>query len=125
MDFANTHEQAMRGNTGASALYAASALAGVGAALLFGGALCAAIFGFSASGVGLILVAIGIAIALLIELFKTNELQDWLERCLFGDLREQRYPDLEEEMEQFELALKALGFKSEEEEVPAAAIPAN
>jgi len=62
MDFANTHEQAMRGNTGASALYAVFVLAGVGAALLFGGACGAALFGLSATE--LILVVIGMEFGL-------------------------------------------------------------
>lgn len=125
MDTRNAVREYGKGNVGITWLYGLSSATGIGAALLFSGWITATIFGLSATGVGLILVAIGIAIALLIEFFKTNELQDWLERCLFGDLGEQRYPNLEEEMEQFELALRALGFKSEEEEVPAAAIPAN
>ena len=69
-------------------------------------------------------MAIGIAIALLIEFFKTDELQDWLERCLFGALDAgSRYQDLNEEMKQFGLAMKALGFKCDDETAPATTVP--
>ena len=82
--------------------------------------------GLSARSIGLILVAIGIAIALLIELFKTDELQDWLERCLFGALAPgERYSNLNEEMDQFGIAMKALGFRSEDEQAPPTAVPAH
>jgi hypothetical protein len=126
MDFSNAHEHAMRGNTGVSALYAVSAFAGVGAALLFGGAFGAAIFGFSATGVGLVLVVIGIAIALLIEFFKTNELQDWLGRSLFGTMEaDKRYANLEQEMVEFGLAMKSLGYRREDEANSTTALPAH
>lgn len=47
-----------------------------------------------------------IAVAVLIELLKDNELQDWLERCHLGGLVAQRYRDTQEEERQFKLALE-------------------
>ena len=121
-------QEAKKGNQGVMALYFLSAGAGIGAALLFSGLLGATVLGLSASGVGIILVIVGIAIALLIELFKTNELQEWMERCLFGTLEKgKRYQDFEQEMEQFDVAMKALGLKTDgdetEDELGAAPAP--
>lgn len=67
------------------------------------------------------LVAIGIAIALLIELFNSNGLQEWMERCFFGSISEgERYENIEEELGQFELAMENLaknnGERGSEEE---------
>ncbi|MDH5822334.1 hypothetical protein QFW77_04925 [Luteimonas sp. RD2P54] len=74
---------------------------------------------------GVILVLVGIAIALLIEFFKSNELQEWMERCLFGALEEgERYQDFEEEMEQFEKAMRALGLKVDADEADGVSAPA-
>ena len=70
----------------------------------------------SASGVGLLLLAIGIGIALLIDFFKNDALQEWMERCLFGKQGDERYGGLKVEMEQFEAAMKALGIETEGEE---------
>lgn len=96
MDFRAANQERQRGNYGMLAFYIVSGVAGVGAALLLGGAFGATILGLSATGVGLVLVLVGIAIALLIEFFKTDELQDWMERCLFGALEEgKRYQELE------------------------------
>lgn len=62
------------------------------------------------------LVAIGIAIALLIELFKSNDLQEWMARCYFGTIsNDARYDSFEDELDQFELAMKKLGVKSDGE----------
>ena len=55
------------------------------------------------------LVAIGIAIALLIELFNSNGLQEWMERCFFGSISEgERYENIEEVLSQFVLAMNNL-----------------
>ncbi len=125
VDFGNAVTEIRKGNVGMFWLYAASSVVGVGAAAALGGFLGATIFGLSATGVGLVLVLIGIAIALLIEFFKTNELQEWMERCLFGALEKgKRYQDFEQEMEQFEVAMKALGLKTEEDEIEGESSPA-
>lgn len=77
------------------------ALAYVGSAAL--GVLAAAALWFSWTGVGLILIVLLMAVVCIIEYFKNNKLQDWLERCLWGKGSE-RYKSLEEEMAQLKLA---------------------
>lgn len=56
------------------------------------------------TGVGLILVALLIAVAVFIEYFKDNKIQDWLERCVWGHGPAPRYRDVKEEMEQLRIA---------------------
>jgi hypothetical protein len=77
-----------------------------------------------ATSIGIVPVIVGIAIALLIEFLKTNELQEWMERCLFGALDEgDRYQEFEVEMEQFEVAMRALGMKAGDDETEDEAVP--
>ncbi len=52
------------------------------------------------------LVLLMIGIGILIEFIKDNPIQDWLERCSWGRLKEQRYPDLRTEQDQFQQAIK-------------------
>ena len=48
-----------------------------------------------------------------------------MDRCLFGTLeKSKRYQDFEQEMEQFEVAMKALGMKPEEDEEEGESSPA-
>src|SRR5690606_2052044 len=86
MDFHEAYKQRMRGNLGIAGMCLISGVAGVGAALLFTafGAKLLGLTVAAATGIGIILVVIGIAIALLIDFLRTNELQEWMERCLFG-----------------------------------------
>ncbi len=92
----------------------------------WGGGFGTSIFGLSATGVGLVLVVIGIAIALLIEFFKTNELQDWLGRSLLGTMEaDKRYANLEQEIVEFGLAIKSLGYRREDEANSTTALPAH
>lgn len=66
----------------------------------------ALLFGVAASGVGIILVVAVLVIAILIEVFKDNKLQDWLERCHFGKFAaKDRYDDPGVEIEQLNVAL--------------------
>jgi len=66
----------------------------------------ALIFGASSTGVGIIWVVLVIAIAVLIEIFKDNKIQDWMERCYFGKFDEDdRYHDPKKELSELELAL--------------------
>ncbi|MFC3552431.1 T6SS effector BTH_I2691 family protein [Lysobacter cavernae] len=94
------------GNEGVAVLYALSAFAGIGAVVAFstwGGAL----LGAAATGVGLILVAVAILIAVLIEVFKDDKLQDWIERCYFGKFdASDRYRDAEVEMKELKIAME-------------------
>lgn len=58
------------------------------------------------TGWGLILVLLMFIWSFVMLRMTDNKLQDWLERCLWGSLKEARYPDLETEMGQLEVALK-------------------
>lgn len=84
------------------ASYAASALVGVGLSVALA---CAALLGAMAIPVIGILVALLIGIGILIEFIKDNTVQDWLERCPWGVLKDQRYPDMETEQAQLKQAL--------------------
>lgn len=53
-----------------------------------------------------ILVLLLICIGFLIEHIKDNPIQDWLERCPWGKLSDQRYPDMVTEQAQLKQALK-------------------
>lgn len=85
------------GQYGLARMYTASAALGVGAAL-------ALMFGWT--GVGLILVGLLISVTVLIEFFKDNKVQDWLERCAWGKGPGQRYPTVEVSMRELDLALQ-------------------
>lgn len=77
----------------------------VGSAVV-GFALSAALlFGASIPIIGLLVVLL-IGIGILIEYIKDNPLQDWLERCPWGILSAQRYPDMATEQAQLAQALK-------------------
>jgi len=54
----------------------------------------------------LIFVALLVVIGVVIEIIKDDPLQDWLERCPWGILPAQRYPNKEIEQEQLTLAFK-------------------
>ncbi|UJB30812.1 hypothetical protein [Chromobacterium sp. Beijing] len=83
------------GNVGLAFLYGGSALIGLTltVALLLG-------FNF----IGLLLVIAFIGIAILIEYFKNNKVQDWLERCLWGKGKSAHYQNETEELQQLKLA---------------------
>jgi hypothetical protein len=101
LDVVKAAEAATEKQAGLAWLYAGSALFtfGVTAAMLFTTSLAALpVIG--------ILVVILIGINLLIEHNKDNPVQDWLERCPWGILTEQRYADLPTQQDQL---LKALG----------------
>ncbi|MDR5894400.1 T6SS effector BTH_I2691 family protein, partial [Halomonas mongoliensis] len=71
--------------------------------------LGAMIFGAASTGVGIILVVLVIVIAVLIEVFKDNKVQDWMERCYFGKFEEdERYQNPELEVHELELALNEM-----------------
>ncbi len=93
------------GNRAIAFLYVASAVSSVAALVAFS-SLGPLIFGAAATGIGVVLVVIVIVIAILIEVFKDNKIQDWLERCSFGNLANERYADGEVEMAQLKLAIE-------------------
>jgi len=60
-----------------------------------------------ATGIGIVLVVLVIVIAVLIEIFKDNKLQDWLERCYFGNFdAAERYADHAAEARELAVALE-------------------
>lgn len=84
------------GNKGVAFIYGASAVGGLAAVV-------AILAGWT--GVGLILAAFLIAVTLLIEFFKDNKLQDWLERCFWGKGVGPHYESMEVEMAEFKKAI--------------------
>ena len=84
-----------------AALYFASAGLGLGAATLL---LLTGMFAW-AGPLALVLIALLIGIAVLIELFKDNKVQEWLKRCWWGNGPDAKYPDLESELAEIEKAL--------------------
>lgn len=84
------------------ASYATSALVGAGLSVALA---YAALLGAAAIPVIGILVALLIGIGILIEYLKDNPTQDWLERCPWGVLKDQRYPDMATEQAQLKQAL--------------------
>ncbi|MDR5894404.1 hypothetical protein QC820_16565 [Halomonas mongoliensis] len=114
-DVRNAWQAANQGNVGVAVLYSISAVAGFGAAALFSGWISVAAFGLSSTGVGIILVLAVMGFSIWLDFIKNNALQDWMERSCFGKLINTRYEDHKMEMEQFELAMEALGVKAEGE----------
>lgn len=83
-------------------LYASSAVAGIAlTSLLF----YSAWLGAAAIPVIGLLILLCIGIGVLIANIADNRIQDWLERCPWGILESQRYPDMATEQAQLELAL--------------------
>jgi hypothetical protein len=101
LDSNRAMEEWGEGNAGISIAYGVSA--GLGLTILIA---------FSYAGpvgiaVGVICLALLLGVTVLIELFKDNKLQDWLERCFWGILVDQRYRNLDVEMDQLNLAMEA------------------
>lgn len=72
----------------------------------FMGVMVVAALWFGATGVGLIVVVVLIAASLLLDYFKPDNMQLWLERCYeWGRLVEQRYRDERTEKRELDLAL--------------------
>ena len=91
------------GKTGLGVLYLSSAVLGLGAAGLM---FVASFFSIAWAGpVAWILIALLIAVAVLIEFFKDNKIQEWLKRCWWGNGPDARYPDVETELAQLKQAL--------------------
>ncbi|MGQ7246799.1 T6SS effector BTH_I2691 family protein [Halomonas sp. V046] len=112
-DVYHTVRELRSGNVGMAGLYLTSAFSGVGAALLLGGYLGAGFTTFgiflSATGIGVVLVLVGIGIALLIGFLENDAIQEWMNRCAFGKLKNERYGELGIELSQFEMAMKEMG----------------
>ncbi|MEG0183702.1 MAG: hypothetical protein RR704_09640, partial [Stenotrophomonas sp.] len=99
MDGVRGVQEGLEGNRFVASLYFASAILG-GAILYLAGASS------TLPGLGWIAAVLLIGIAVLIELVKDNKLQDWLERCYWGNFNEaERYTHLETEMRELNTAL--------------------
>jgi hypothetical protein len=91
-DVAHAVEEFNQRNLGMFGLYLSSAA--VGGVLAIGVA-----FGLVTGGVAIVLFIVLVALAVLIELFKDNKIQDWLERTLWGNIA-----SMTREMKQLEAA---------------------
>lgn len=98
LDFNKAHSEYKEGADAAVVgAYLGSGLAGAVLTLALVSAWALPVIGV------LLLLAIGLGI--LIEYLKDNPIQDWLERCPWGKLKNQRYPDFATEQAQLQLAL--------------------
>lgn len=109
-DFSNAYQETVKGNITASILYLLSGTLGLGAAVVFTswGASLLGLSAIAATSIGLILITMSIFIGLMIDHFKNNSLQDWIERCFFGIIEEEKYKSLDIELEQLKVAIKNL-----------------
>lgn len=99
LDFLKAWEVSKEGGSGLLiAAYAGSGILGFGLAL--------AIMYSASLPVLLVIVVLLVAVGLVIEFLRDNPLQDWLERCPWGSLVNQRYASMKIEQEQLVLALK-------------------
>lgn len=91
------------GRTGLAILYGLSAGLGIGAATLM---FISSLIALSWAGpVAWVMIGLLIAVAVLIEFFKDNKIQEWLKRCWWGNGPDAKYPDVETEMAQLKQAL--------------------
>lgn len=98
------------GNKGVAILYGASGVAGITAGVMMffaasSPAMSIPFFGWILAACA----AIAIAASVAISYFKDNSLQDWVERCSFGKLVDQRYATLAIEQRELKLAYKDMG----------------
>lgn len=85
------------GQAGLSRAYLASSALGVGATV-------ALFLGWT--GVGLVLIGLVIAVSVLIEFFKDNKVQDWLERCVWGQGPGAQYSSVDMSMRELDKAVQ-------------------
>ena len=98
-DFIRGWNEFKEKNHSIAAAYAISGVAGL--------VLAFAIVG-SAVFVGVIAFVVLMLASVFILWQQDNPGHDWLERCLWGSLESQRYPDVDVEMEGYEIALRAI-----------------
>lgn len=96
-DLLHFKEEAQQYNWGMAGLYLASSV--VGGVLAVG-----LLAGFLSGGVAIILLIVLVGLALVIELFKDDKIQDWLERTLWG-IEGDSYGSSDVEMKQLGLAI--------------------
>ena len=84
----------------------ASGVFSVVAVIAFSGWAASLIGATLATGIGIVLVVLVIVIAVVIEVFKGNKAQDWLERCYFGSFEsDERYGEAELGLKELKIAL--------------------
>ncbi|WP_307188096.1 T6SS effector BTH_I2691 family protein [Massilia niastensis] len=106
LDALKIREAMSESQPGLAWLYGASAIVGIGlTAALVNLAASAAFLGVATIPVIGILVILLIGIGICIEFVKDNPVQDWLERCPWGKLSAQRYPNMVIEQTQLKQAL--------------------
>lgn len=104
-DFRRGGKELSENNGWVGAMFIASGFASLAAVFAFS-KMGAALLGAASTGVGIILVVAVLVIAVLIEVFKDNTLQDWMERCYFGNFAERdRYEDPDIEIRELDMAL--------------------
>ena len=103
LDVVQARDAFKEGQIGLGALYITSAVLGGMATLAFAG--LGLLGTLALPWIIAILVAL-VAVAIIIEYFKDNPVQDWLERCPWGVLAEERYPDSATEQAELAKALK-------------------
>lgn len=96
-DGIEAYREVKQGNIIVGGLYIVSAFAGAAMAI-------AVIMGWT--GVGIVAAIVLLVVAGLLAWLVDNNIQDWLERCLWGSLKGEIYADEATEMAQLELALK-------------------
>ena len=94
-DWQQARQNLSEGNLAVASCYLGSSLLGMAA-------LGALFIGWT--GIGMVLIGLLIAASILIEYFKDNKVQDWLERCIWGTRRMQRYSTSDEAMKELAVA---------------------
>jgi acid stress-induced BolA-like protein IbaG/YrbA len=103
LDVMKANQERREGNMGMALLSYTSAAVGASLSVAL---VSIALLGAAAIPIIGTLVLLLIGIGVLVEYLKDNPVQDWLERCPWGALQAQRYPDLVTEQEQLQQALK-------------------
>jgi hypothetical protein len=95
VDLWRADQERREGNYSAGIAYLVSGVLGIAATIFL-------FIGWT--GVGLFVVALAILWAFVMNMLVDNKVQDWLERCVFGILDSKRYPKLDVEMKELQVA---------------------
>lgn len=106
-DGINAWDEIGVGNYGMAILYGVSAVGSVVAFAALAGWFGPLIFGLSATGVGLVIAAIVVVVAVIIALCKDDKLEAWMRRCWFGTAAAGRYGTQVEEIAELNALLEA------------------
>ena len=95
LDFLKAGEEMKEGNVSVASAYVISGVAG---------AVLAVAIAFSAVFIAVVALIFLVLASIFIMWNSDDDRHDWLERCLWGKLKEQRYPGVEVEMNEFKIA---------------------